>query len=81
MPSGDSPDGMGAMVRANGDGLFPRVLSAVPVGGSPTGAGESPAPPLPKTRSQITSTSRSESKKPHWKLDFINLGKVVSTQY
>src|SRR6058998_3342954 len=40
---------MGAMVRANGDGLFPRVLSAVSVGGSPTGAGESPAPPIPET--------------------------------
>src|SRR5207249_2683890 len=41
--SGDSPDGMGVMDRADGDGLFPRLLSTVPVGGSPTGAGESPA--------------------------------------
>ena len=43
MPSGDSPDGMGAKVRADRDGLFPRLLSAVPDGGSPTGTGESPA--------------------------------------
>ena len=46
VPSGDSPEGMGAMVRANQDSLFPRVLCAVPVGGSPTGAGESPALPI-----------------------------------
>jgi hypothetical protein len=35
VPSGDSPDGMGATVRAKGDGLSPIVLAAVPVGGSP----------------------------------------------
>src|SRR5881628_2761612 len=64
---GDSPDGMGVTVRANGDGLFQRLLSAVPVGGSPTlrskpatedgptGAGESPALPVVRTRSQQTS--------------------------
>src|SRR5439155_3505465 len=38
-------DGMGAVVRAR-DRLSPRLLSAIPVGGSPTGAGESPALPL-----------------------------------
>ena len=38
VPSGDSPDGM---VRANGDSLFATLLAAVPVGGSPTGAGGS----------------------------------------
>ena len=53
MPSGDSPDGMGATVRANRDALSPRLLSAVPVGGSPTGAGESPALPIFKTRSKL----------------------------
>ena len=46
MPSGDSPDGMRATVRANADGLFPKLLAGVPVGGSPTGAGESPALPI-----------------------------------
>ena len=35
-----------------GDGLSPRLLSAVPVGESPTGAGESPALPIFKTRSE-----------------------------
>src|SRR3989442_2714768 len=34
-----------------GDGLSPRLLSAVPVGESPSGAGESPALPIFKTRS------------------------------
>src|SRR6266566_5133263 len=52
VPSGDSPDSMGVAVRANGDGLFPGWLSAVPVGGSLTGTGESPALPVFKTRSQ-----------------------------
>jgi len=51
VPSGDSPDGMGATVRANRGALSPRLLFAVPVGGSPTGAGESPALPIFKTRS------------------------------
>src|SRR5438477_4329685 len=41
VPSGDSPDGTGATVRANGDRLFATFLAAVPVGGSPTGAGGS----------------------------------------
>ena len=85
VPSGDSPDGMGATVPANGDGLFSRLLSAFPVGGSPTGAGESPALPIFKTRSEVRNQSQSkikiQSKKSHWKWDFINLGKVVSCQY
>src|SRR5438552_8422353 len=51
VPSGDSPDGTGATVRANGDRLFATSLAAVPVGGSPTGAGGSPAPPIFKTGS------------------------------
>jgi len=33
---------------ASGHGLFAVLLAAVPVGGSPTGAGESPAPPVSK---------------------------------
>ena len=51
-PSGDSPDGAGATVRANGLGLFATLLAAVPVGGSPTGAVGSPAPPIFKTGSE-----------------------------
>src|SRR5438552_1040789 len=39
---------MGATVRANRDAHSTRLLSAVPVGGSPTGAGESPALPILK---------------------------------
>ncbi len=45
VPSGDSPDGTGRSVQANGDGRSAALRSAVPVGGSPTGAGGSPAPP------------------------------------
>jgi len=42
----------GAVIQANGDGLFATLLAAVPVGGSPTGAGGAPAPPIFKTGSQ-----------------------------
>jgi hypothetical protein len=35
----------------NGRGLFAPLLAAIPVGGSPTGAGGSPAPPIFKTGS------------------------------
>src|SRR6266550_9307812 len=52
VPSGDSPDGTGAIVRGKAQGLFATLLAAVPVGGSPTGAGGSPAPPIFKTGSQ-----------------------------
>ena len=41
----------GAAIQANGDGLFATLLAAVPVGGSPTGAGGSPSPPIFKTGS------------------------------
>ena len=54
VPSGDSPDGTAATVRAHGDGLFPAWLTGVPVGGSPTVAGEPPALPISKTRSETT---------------------------
>jgi len=45
--TGDSPDGMEVMVRANGEGSFAKPLSSLPVGpdASGTGAGESPALP------------------------------------
>src|SRR5436309_10580359 len=52
VPSGDSPDRTGATVRANGHGLFTTLPAAVPVGGSPAGAGGSPAPPIFKTGSK-----------------------------
>src|SRR6266498_3995474 len=51
VPSGDPPDGTGATMRANEAGLFTGQASAIPVGGSPTGAGESAALPIFKTRS------------------------------
>src|SRR5438094_10320362 len=46
VPSGDPPDGTETTIRGNENGLFATWLRAVPVGGSPTGAGESPAPPI-----------------------------------
>src|SRR5436309_12532116 len=52
VPSGDSPDGTAATVRANGHRLFATLPAAVPVGGSPTGAGGPPAPPILKTGSE-----------------------------
>jgi hypothetical protein len=62
VPSGDSPDGTGAIVRANGHGLFAELLAAVPVGGSSRlrVGSESPAPPIFKTRSlpQVCSRKR-----------------------
>jgi hypothetical protein len=41
--SGDSPDGTEAKVPPNGNGLFAKLLAAIPVG-------ESPAPPLFQNR-------------------------------
>ena len=46
VPSGDPPDGTGETLRANGDGRFVKLRSAIPVGESPTGAGGSPALPV-----------------------------------
>src|SRR6058998_63456 len=46
VPSGDSPDGTGSTLQANNDGPSMRWRSGLPVGESPTGAGESPAPPI-----------------------------------
>src|SRR6266498_608300 len=62
VPSGDPPDGTGVTVRANEAGLFTRQASAIPVGGSPTGAGESPALPIFKTRSQAQRSVPRDSK-------------------
>jgi hypothetical protein len=52
VPSGDSPDGRASGSAANLDALFPAATSPVPVGGSPTGAVESPAPPIFQTGDQ-----------------------------
>jgi ATP-dependent helicase/nuclease subunit A len=46
IPSGDSPDGMTSASVTYLDAGFPAVASSIPVGGSPTGAGGSPAPPI-----------------------------------
>src|SRR5438034_8298021 len=51
--SDDSPDGTGATARSNRHGLFATLLVVFPVGGSPTGAGGSPAPPIFKTASKM----------------------------
>src|SRR5438093_6125729 len=63
VPSGDSPDGTGATVRANGHGPFATLLAGVPVGGSPAGAGESPAPPI-----FITGSSRFDGTFRDWEI-------------
>jgi len=46
VPSGDSPDGMGETSLANQNDLSSKSPFSVPAGGSPTGAGGSPAPPI-----------------------------------
>ncbi len=64
VPSGDSPDGTGATVRANGHGLFATLLAAVLAGRLPTRAGGSPAPPIFKAGSEtalLLNRVRSES--------------------
>jgi hypothetical protein len=53
VPSGDSPDGTATSVCVNEDGLLPKLRRAVPVGGSPTGAGKLPALPIFQTRSDL----------------------------
>ncbi len=45
VPPGDSPDGMQSASANQSGGQSKTFVAAVPVGGSPTGAGESPAPP------------------------------------
>src|SRR5206468_7911851 len=52
VPSGDSPDGMGSASAANKDSLLLGSALLVPVGGSPTGTGESPMLPIFKTCSK-----------------------------
>jgi hypothetical protein len=52
VPSGDSPDGTEVTLRSNQRDLPAKLLSTVPVGKLPTGAGESPAPPIFQTRSK-----------------------------
>src|SRR5213594_3203840 len=52
VPSGDSPDGMGRASPANEDSLILGAALLVPVGGSPTGTGGSPVPPIFQIRSK-----------------------------
>src|SRR5207249_9288834 len=52
VPSGDSPDGTGRASPTNEIGLLLGVATLVPVGGSPTGTGGSPVPPIFQTRSE-----------------------------
>src|SRR6185295_3569492 len=60
VPSGDSPDGTASASAANLDARSSATTSSIPVGGSPTGAGESPAPPIFQTGSHAD--------KPAWKV-------------
>ena len=53
VPSGDSPDGTARASATHPDTRFTGATSAIPVGGSPTGAGESPAPPIFQTGSNV----------------------------
>ena len=46
VPSGDSPDGREKAFQANLDAGFIAGVAFVSFGGSPTEAGESPAPPI-----------------------------------
>ena len=50
VPSGDPPAGMATKVRMAGSGFPGKDVLAVPAGGSPTVAGESPAPPNSQLR-------------------------------
>jgi hypothetical protein len=46
VPSGDSPDGTAGVNQGAGDPLFAQDSRDLPVGGSPTGTGESPVLPI-----------------------------------
>ena len=54
VPSGDPPDGMGRASQASANVAFEALTTVVPVGGSPTGAGGSPAPPIFQTGSEAS---------------------------
>jgi spermidine synthase len=49
VPSGDSPDGIASASAAHPDTRSPAATSPIPLGGSPTGAGGSPALPIFQT--------------------------------
>ncbi|MBI4659014.1 MAG: (Fe-S)-binding protein [Verrucomicrobia bacterium] len=55
VPSGDSPDGMARPSFTKSSAGVVLSASSIPVGGSPTGAGESPALPLLRTGSNTSS--------------------------
>jgi len=52
VPSGDPPDGTGRASQTKPDSAFATRAVSLPVGGSPTGAGGSPAPPVLQTSSE-----------------------------
>ena len=53
VPSGDSPDGTERRIFLAPARLSNPTRLAIPVGGSPTGTGGSPVPPILKTRTNI----------------------------
>ena len=78
VPTGDSPDGTGRASPANAGGLLVGAAAAVPVGGppprrsgygraggSPTGAGQWPAPHIFQTRSKPPGTLSLRTLKAH----------------
>ena len=57
VPSGDSPDGTGETRPTNADAAFQGEHRTLSVGGSPTGTGGSPVPPIFQTGSKIGNQS------------------------
>ncbi len=53
VPSGNLPDGTGVTPRVKPDAVVPRDAATIPVGGSPTGAGRLPAPPMSNTVAKL----------------------------
>ena len=67
VPSGDSPDGIGVTAAANRR----NALGPVPVRGSPTGAGGSPAPPMKAKRNHDTSMRLDVNTEFAWDADYL----------
>jgi N-acetylated-alpha-linked acidic dipeptidase len=61
VPSGDSPDGRASVLASNLNARFPATTSPIPVGGSPTGTGESPVPPLLQTAAKTDATTNGKA--------------------
>src|SRR5439155_8421602 len=67
VPSRDSPDGIGVTAAATRR----NTLGLVPVDGSPTGAGGSPAPPTKAKRNQNTSIRLDVNTEFAWDADYL----------